>query len=205
MASALLEWFDTNGRRYPFRETSDPYRILVSEMLLRQTTSRQVSAVYHPFFDSYSTINTLAHADGSEVLKIIKPLGIHNRAEGLVMMARQVLYSHQGEVPGTMDGLMALRGVGRYVASCVLSFGYGRWYPMVDSNIQRVLSRAIHGGDRPPSPKWAWSEYEIIGRDHSSRTLHSAIIDLSHIHCRPKRPLCNGCPLALACAHDRTQ
>jgi len=199
--TALLEWFSFHGRRYPFRDTNDPYRILVCEVLLRKTSSRQVAGIYHELFTRFPDVASLAMAEPQDVLRIIKPLGLHRRAHDLVTLAGEVMEKHSGTIPSSVEELMRLKGVGRYVASCVFTFGYGKWKPMVDSNIERVLRRTLSlpgGGTRGSPPEELWIAYESFAAGVGGRELHSALIDLSHIHCRPE-PICKGCPIAPWC------
>jgi len=197
-SSAMIRWFSEHGKHYPFRETSDPYRILVCEILLRKTTSRQVSAIYSFFFERFPSVHELSAASPDEVLEVIRPLGLHGRASDLVQVARDIVEFFDGAVPTSLEDLMEMRGVGGYVAGCVLSFGYGSWMPMVDSNVERVLGRLVMGKDRI-KPSRVVEIYEQLGRPYASRELHSAIIDLSHAHCRPKNPDCRGCPVHCLC------
>lgn len=197
-SSAMIRWFSEHGKQYPFRETNDPYWILVCEILLRKTTSRQVSAIYSSFFERFPMVLELSGASPDEVLEFIRPLGLHGRAGDLVHVARDIVELFDGAVPSSLEDLMEMRGVGGYVADCVLSFGYGFWIPMVDSNVERVLGRLVMGKDKVKASRVA-GIYEQLGRPYASRELHSAIIDLSHAHCRPKNPDCRGCPVHCLC------
>jgi A/G-specific adenine glycosylase len=196
----LVEWFRQFGDKYPFRETNDAYRILVSEILLRKTTARQVSSVYSTFFKNYPNANELFKGDIGDIQRIIRPLGIRSRAQDLKKIA-ELIVSRGGSVPEDYEELDKIKGVGVYIAGCVMVFAYGKRYPLVDSNVERVLQRIFEG--KMVSSKNAkknilglYSEVSPIGYE---KQFHYAIIDLAHKFCRPKEPRCHSCPIFELC------
>jgi A/G-specific adenine glycosylase len=197
----LLRWFRTHGESYPFRFTSDPYKILISEVLLRQTTARQVSKVYNEFFAKYPTPAMLSRAGVRELSKILRPLGIRSRPRTVMRIGEVLVSKYSGEVPRTLDDLKTIEGVGDYTAACVLTFGYGLTTPMLDVNSIRVLSRIYGLGKGSRSQKESWSIYGEILATPGTQFLHYAIIDLAHSICKPKGPFCTACPCRLSCEY----
>jgi len=202
IASSLLHWYREEGRSYPFRKTTDPYRILVCEMLLRKTTAKQVANIYNDFFSKFPTVEHLSRASIEQVAEVIRPLGIVSRARDLLEAARTISLKYRGEVPEDDKALRALRGVGRYVANCVLALGYGKPSPMVDTNVNRVLSRILNlqRAGRDESEK-IWQAYSELAPKENLREFHYALIDFSHTICRAKNPKCHQCPLNNYCKY----
>jgi len=199
IAGRLLRWYAANGREFPFRETKDPYRILVCEILLRKTTAKQVASIYHRFFKRYPRIKSLADASPEEVAKILRPLGIRSRAFQLVDAAGVITSQFRGRVPSDLETLMELEGVGRYVASCVLTFGYRARMPMVDSNADRVLSRLVLAEAKKGFDPWKL--YDLLAPEGAERQFHYGMLDLAHYVCRPRNPRCSMCPINKFCRY----
>src|SRR5579872_2348663 len=142
----LLEWYARDGRRHlPWRHTHDPYKILVSEVMLQQTQVERVLPKYQEFLARFPTLARLAQAPVAEVIKAWAGLGYNSRAVRLWEIARQAVSDYGGELPGTLDGLMALKGIGRYTAGAVACFAFGLPVATVDTNIRRVLWRVFRG------------------------------------------------------------
>ncbi len=131
---------------------------------------------------------------------VIKSLGTRRRAGDLIACARHIVKEHQGEVPSDLDSLMKIKGVGRYVGSCVLAFAFGKSVPMVDSNVERVLCRirGIENPDRKEKQE-VWLFYERLAPRQNIRDFHCALIDLSHSTCRSRFPACPSCALSSFC------
>jgi len=203
LSEALLGWYAGEGRRFPFRETSDPYLVLVSEVMLRRTTARQVANIYPEFASRYPSVYALARANVEEVAGIVRPLGLRSRAQGLINTAFSIVEEHGGIVPTSLEELKRINGVGVYAAGCVMAFCFGHRLPLIDVNTDRVISRALLG--REPRGATASgnmdvrSEYMATLADHDQRDFQSALIDLSNAYCRPSRPRCEQCPLGKLC------
>lgn len=206
IATELLRWYRVHGKMYSFRKTTDPYRVLVSEILLRQTQAVQVDSVFDAFVTDYPTITHLASADPERLRELLRPLGMINRAEQLVTMARTVVSEHSGEIPRDLDALLALPGVGEYVAGCTLSLAFGVPTPAVDVNIERVISRLYslpqRGGGKPAS-RVREAYLRLVSRA-GNRSLHYAMIDLAHQVCKYPTPHCEVCPLGIGCEFVRS-
>lgn len=203
IARDLLEWFEKEGISYPFRATSDPYKILVCEMLLRKTTAKQVAKLYDSFFSKFPTVESLSKASVEEIVVVIKPLGILSRAYDLLQAARMIVWRYGGKVPYDGSLLISLKGVGRYIANCVLAFGYGKTVPLVDSNVNRVLSRILDlRTDRRGEPKRElWQAYSELTPNKNRREFHYALIDLAHKVCTARDPSCGRCPIHEHCKY----
>ncbi len=207
----VLDWFGRAGRELPWRATRDPYRVLVAEVLAQQTQAARAAEAWPRFLERFPDVAALAGATPAEVLRAWQGLGYNRRALALRATAEAVV--ERGGWPDTVEGLAALPGVGPYTARAVACFALGLQVAPVDTNVARVLARALLGSDPaelgpaarqrladqalPPPPTgaalpgspdpsgraWAWS---------------SALMDVGALHCRP-RPVCRGCPLELSC------
>src|SRR5438105_10887649 len=142
---ALLQWYAAERRDLPWRSTPDPYAILVSEIMLQQTQVDRVLPKYEQFLTTFPTLADLAQASTADVISVWVPLGYNRRAVNLQSIARQVLAEYDGHIPDTIDGLLQLKGVGRYTAGAIACFAYRKQVATVDTNIRRVLQRIFLG------------------------------------------------------------
>ena len=138
---AILDWYAANGRRLPFRQTRDPYAILVSEAMAQQTQAARAGASWQRFMDRYPTVGALASATPADVLRAWQGLGYNRRALHLWQAARRIVEVHGGEVPAELAALEALPGVGPYTARAVAAIAFGKPVGAVDTNVRRVLGR----------------------------------------------------------------
>jgi len=202
-ADLLLEWWKLNKRDFPWRRTNNPYVILVSEMLLRKTTAKQVNAIFEKFFTKFPNVKMLAEADEEEIEELIKPLGMeHKRAVLLKKLANELLKNHGGAIPASQDDLLKLPGVGRYSANAVLCFAYGKDAPLVDVNAIRVFQRVFSVKSQKRRIKDDTTFWEFVAETipkGKAREFNLAIIDFAHEVCRPKKPKCAICPLCVIC------
>jgi A/G-specific adenine glycosylase len=192
--SALIEWYRDDHRSYPWRETTDPYAILVSEVMSQQTQLDRVVEAWTDFLDRWPTAADLAAADRADVVAFWTDhsLGYNNRAKYLHEAAGQVLGEFDGEWPTDPEGLQELMGVGPYTANAVASFAFDNGDAVVDTNVERVLYRAF---DVPDDD----SEFERVANEllpeGDSRVWNNAIMELGGVACG-KTPSCDaaGCP-----------
>jgi A/G-specific adenine glycosylase len=202
----LLAWYAAHGRDLPWRHTRDPYAILVSEVMLQQTQVERVLPKYREFLARFPTLAALAAAPTSEVIRAWAPLGYNVRAVRLQQIARQAVTECGGALPETVDGLLALKGIGRYTAGAVSCFAFGAPVATVDTNIRRVLWRVFRGVE--PA---AWPQGQAAARDAlalaqwalpaaSAYDWQQALMDLGATVCVSRRPACERCPLATCCA-----
>jgi A/G-specific adenine glycosylase len=204
----LLAWFRKNGRDLPWRRTRDPYKILVSEVMLQQTQVERVRDYYRRFLREYPTVRDLAAAHPARVRESWEGLGYYARAKNLHAAARTVAERHGGHFPRRVEDVMTLPGVGRYTAGAVVSFAYGETAPVLDTNVRRVLSR-VFVRRRPASPAklerrlWALAEAAIpIGRVWE---FNQSLMDFGATVCTARNPKCGICPMRPTCAYyERT-
>ena len=202
--ATLGEWFERDGCDYPWRQTQDPYAILVSEIMLQQTQIATVlnRGFYTRFMQAFPDIPSLAAADDDRLLKIWEGLGYYRRARLLRDAARAIIRDHAGVFPQDFEAILALPGVGRYTAGAVASFAFGHAAPVVDGNVARVISRLMDAHapiDQRDMQKqlWAWAEAWL---DPAAPGRHnSAMMELGQTHCRKSAPSCHACPVAGFC------
>ncbi len=203
-ADALLTWFDQHRRDLPWRRTSDPYKIWLSEVMLQQTRVETVLPFYNRFLERFPTVAALAAAEVEEVLTLWSGLGYYRRARQLHATARQVAWA--GGFPSSVDGLLALPGIGAYTAAAVASIAFGVAAPVMDGNVERVLSRCLAlDGD----PKSGETRRQLLaaaaGLLDPARPGDSnqALMELGATLCSPRRPKCLLCPLLAGCRAAR--
>jgi A/G-specific adenine glycosylase len=199
----IITWWHKRGARtYPWRETSDPWRILVAEVLLIQTNAAKVVGVYREFVKRYPTPAHLAEADVSEVEELLRPLGLHKQRAKLLKQAAEVLYREYGcRVPETYEELRRLPGVGDYVASAVLLFAYGKPRPLVDVNVARVLCRLALGEEPPKERARSGVIAQLAADIEWSREVALALIDFAATICTARSPSCGICPARGSCSY----
>jgi A/G-specific adenine glycosylase len=205
LAADLVAWFRANGRDYPWRRTTDPYAVLVSEVMLQQT---QISTVldrgyYSHWLTRFPDFATLAAASEAEVLKAWEGLGYYRRARNLQRLAQTVAAEHGGVFPSDPAAIRALPGIGPYTAGAVASFAFGLAEPIVDGNVARVLSR-VHNDSTPvdstAGSKRLWERAAALVRASSDpRALNSALMELGQTVCKTGKPLCDSCPVRRHC------
>ena len=201
-ASILRSWYDEFGRFLPWRETSDPYRIWLSEVILQQTRISQGSDYYLRFIEEYPTVFDLAKAPEQQVLKSWQGLGYYSRARNLRKAAIQVVEQFNGKFPKTVQELLSLAGVGRYTAAAIASFAFRVPIPVIDGNVYRFISRYF-GIFTPIGNDSAYKEFEAVLMkliDHKRPDLfNQALMDFGSLVCKPIDPQCNDCPFHNTC------
>lgn len=203
----LLKWFETDGRDFPWRHTNDPYKVLLAEKLLQQTSVRKALIdLYLYLVKKYPNPSHLADADIQELTEMIHPLGLQYRARDLVLMAKDIKEKFGGHVPDSLSSLLSIYGVGDYSARAVLSFAYGQTMPVVDTNVARILYRVFAiQGKFPQNPARKRQLLELAGElvpPNKSKEFNWAMIDLGALICLPSKPLCHKCPLNKICAFN---
>jgi len=202
----LIAWYEESQRDFPWRRGNDPYRILVSEMMLVQTTAAAVIPYFERFLRRFPDVQTLASADEADVLKAWEGLGYYRRARHLQAAARTIVDRHAGQMPRELDAVRALPGVGRYVAGAILSFAFDLPAPIVEANSQRVLARLLAWrGDLKTSASQTrlWTAAERLVPPREASKFNQALMDLGALVCTPRSPGCLLCPLASLCAARR--
>lgn len=206
-ASKLLAWFRLNKREFPWRMTTDPFKVLITELLLRQTTASQVCRIYDTFFGLFPNPEAIVSASELEIVSVIHPLGLqHQRARALKEIAEVLLVNYGGGVPRTQEDLLNLPHVGLYIASAVRCFSFGEQVPVVDINVLRVISRFyrldIKGDIRKDKEVWVLAGASMPRG--KARDYNLAMLDLGALACKPRRPLCSACPVEPSCGCGKT-
>lgn len=201
---ALLKWFQTNAKSYPWRKTSDPWSILVSEIMLQQTTVASVLANrrFEKFLKQFPDIETIATAPEETILRAWEGLGYYNRVRNLQKTARAVLHDFEGRFPSDAETLQTLPGIGRYTAGAVSSFAFNHPAPIVDGNIARVISRLLNCQkevDSTAGQKIIWQTATELLDASKPRLFNSALMELGQTLCSPKSPGCLICPVRDYC------
>jgi A/G-specific adenine glycosylase len=197
----LLSWYGKEGRTLPWREDRDPYRIWLSEIMLQQTTVTAVIPYYERFLQRFPTIESLAAASLDDVISLWAGLGYYSRARNLHRASQQIV-SELGSFPETLEGLLALPGIGRSTAGAILSIAFDTPAPILDGNVRRVLVRLFAWHEDPRSSRaekqlWQWAE--ALTPDQRPHDYAQAIMDLGATVCVPRTPLCERCPLSELC------
>ena len=195
----LLGWFAEHGRDLPWRRTRDPYAILVAEMMLQQTGVERVLPKYAAWLERYPTLQSLAEAPTSEVIRLWSGLGYNSRAVRLQGIARQAVERYGGRVPHTMAELRTLKGIGPYTAGAIACFAHEQDVAFVDTNVRRVLSRVFLGTEGPPSERELIDLAEEVLPRGRSWDWHQALMDLGAAICTDGKPACLICPLQGCC------
>ncbi|NNE91298.1 MAG: A/G-specific adenine glycosylase [Verrucomicrobiales bacterium] len=203
--SAITGWFQSEGKDLPWRRTTDPYRILVSELMLQQTRVETVlkRGFYDRWLETFPDAQSLATAPEEAVLKAWEGLGYYNRARNLQKAARVIVEDRNGEFPDSLEGMLELPGVGRYTAGAVLSFAFGKRAPLVDGNVARLFSRIFLMQapiDSTAGKKRLWDLAEQMTPDRLVREYNSGLMEIGQRFCRPgSNPDCSNCPIAVHC------
>lgn len=202
--ATLLNWYEKNGRDLPWRQTRDPYHILVSEMMLHQTQVDRVIPKYHEFLNEYPSFAALAAASLEDVKQLWRPLGYNFRPGRLHTIAEIVVTEYNGKFPDTLDELLALPGIGRYTAGAILSFAFHKDAPIIDTNVRRVLRRFFEvPGDpmRVPAKKQLWRLAEVVIPPGKGYLLNQALLDFGATICTARNPSCCSCILRHECPY----
>jgi A/G-specific adenine glycosylase len=201
VGNKLLDWYKENARDLPFRQTKDPYKIWICEIVFQQTRINQGLNHYNNFIKRFPDVQTLAAAEEDEVLLYWKGLGYYSRAINIHKAARQIMTDYQGTFPLEYDEILKLKGVGKYTAAAVSSICFGGRMPAVDGNFYRVLSR-VFADDFDISNSRAFvyfSELANLVMPENVGDFNQAMMDLGSEICKPKNPLCGVCPLNKDC------
>lgn len=193
----MLRWFDANRRDLPWRRTSDPYRIWLSEIMLQQTRIAAVAGRYREFLRRFPNVHALARARMSKVLAAWSGLGYYRRARALHQAARLLVATRSGRLPRTAEELESLPGIGRYTAAAIASIAFGESKAVLDGNVERVLRRVLARGDRSTALLWQLAG-EMLSPTRPG-DFNQAMMELGSTLCLPKRPKCPECPVRHLC------
>lgn len=201
IGNKLLSWYKKNARDLPFRQTKDPYKIWICEIVFQQTRINQGLNHYNNFIRKFPDVQTLAEAEENEVLLYWKGLGYYSRAINVHKAAQQVMNDYDGVFPSEYEEILKLKGVGKYTAAAVTSICFDGKIPAVDGNFYRVLSRIFADDfDISNSRAFAYfSELATLILPENVGDFNQAMMDLGSEICKPKNPLCGECPLREDC------
>jgi A/G-specific adenine glycosylase len=202
----ILAWFDANARDLPWRAPdTTPWGVLVSEVMLQQTPVHRVHDVWIEWMDRWPLPSGLAAEAPGTVVRAWGKLGYPRRALRLHTAAEAIASRHDDVVPADVDTLLALPGVGAYTARAVAAFGFGARVPVVDTNVRRVVARAVHGmaDAGPPSTTRDLAQVEALLSDAAAARFSAALMELGAVVCTARRPRCADCPVAAQCAWMR--
>ncbi|ATP41854.1 A/G-specific adenine glycosylase [Solibacillus sp. R5-41] len=199
---SLVAWFKKEHRDLPWRHTTEPYKIWVSEVMLQQTRVDTVIPYYDRFMEKYPTAESLAYAQEEELLKMWEGLGYYSRARNLQAGVREVVEVYGGQVPNNRVDISKLKGVGPYTAGAILSIAYGKPEHAVDGNVMRVLSRVLNIDADIALPKtkkiFEVAVMELIDAENTS-AFNQGLMELGALICTPTSPKCLLCPVRDYC------
>lgn len=209
LAADLVMWYRASHRALPWRETTDPYAIWLSEIMLQQTQVATVLPYYARFLDRFPTIASLADAPMDDVLKQWEGLGYYARGRNLQKAARKIVSDHGGQFPRTFEEVHNLPGIGQSTAGAILTFACRVPHPILDGNVKRVLSRLI-GLDQPTTTPdsltalWSKSQALLPANPDTAYDFNQAVMELGATLCTPKKPDCPRCPWQAGCVAHLT-
>ena len=196
----LLKWYDKWGRDLPWRRTMDPYKILVSEVMLQQTQVERVIPKYHEFLGKYPTLKDLAASKPDDVREAWYPLGYNVRPYRLHSIARETVVRYGGTLPQKDEQLQSMKGIGRYTAGAVRTFAFNEDAPILDTNVMRVLYRVFLGKGDPKKQKSAlWAMAEALIPKGKGYDFNQALMDFGAVVCKARTPSCQSCPMRTFC------
>ena len=197
---SVLSWYDKNKRDLPWRKFKDPYKIWLSEVMLQQTQVKTVIPYYERWLNEFGSIQNVANAELDSLLKLWEGLGYYSRCRNFHRASRIITKKYDGKIPETYDEFIALPGVGKYIASAVLSIAYDIKIPAIDVNLKRVYARILKIKQ--------YTKYNLVRIEKLGHELvqcgrpgdfNQAIMDIGSKLCRPFNPLCNVCPIRIYC------
>ncbi|HLT41601.1 MAG TPA: A/G-specific adenine glycosylase [Sphingobacteriaceae bacterium] len=198
----IINWYCTHRRDLPWRETVDPYKIWLSEVILQQTRVAQGMDYYYTFSENFPTVQALALAEEDEVLRLWQGLGYYSRARNLHKAAKIVVNQFNGVFPSSYSSLLTLPGIGEYTAAAVASFSANEVHAVLDGNVFRVLAR-VFGLNEPINSSEGKKVFSKLANElidpSSPATYNQAIMEFGALQCKPKNPDCAVCPISSSC------
>jgi A/G-specific adenine glycosylase len=198
----LLGWYDQHGRDLPWRRTSDPYHILVSEIMLQQTQVDRVLPKYAEWLERYPSLDALAVAPEADVVRAWYPLGYNIRPRRLQAIARESVASHGSQLPDDEETLLSFKGIGAYTAGALMSFAFGKRAAILDTNVARVMFRVFVKRGDPKShamKKHLWDLSRAVLPHARVFDFNQALMDLGATVCSARAPRCGICPMSRGC------
>jgi len=198
---SLINWLEENGREYPWRCCTDPYEILLSEVLLQQTNADRVVDVYNQLIRGFPDPDALALSDINKLTSIMKPIGLKYRAARLKKLCEIIVEKYRGDIPSEEGELLSLPGIGHYITNAILCFAFSCRVPLVDVNVLRMYGRvfslkSVKRRAREDPSVWQFAA-DMLPNDF--KRYNWAVIDFCAKICVKRSPLCNACPVTWAC------
>lgn len=201
--SILLTWYYENKRDFPWRYTFEPYKVLVSEILLQQTNAEKVVESYLKIIEVYKDINSLANSDVNFLKQVFKDIGLFYRANRLKGIAEEITNYHKGAIPDKWEDLIRIKGIGCYICSAILCFGFNQPYAILDTNVIRVFERLLEVKSekkRPRDDTKLWKFAQILVPENGYIDYNYAILDFGASVCTPYNPKCSICAFKFMCS-----
>lgn len=198
----IIDWYHDNRRSLPWRETKDPYRIWLSEIILQQTRVNQGLPYYLKFVDAFPSVEALANASENTVMRLWQGLGYYSRARNLHRCAKVVAERYDGRFPSTFEELLHLPGIGSYTAAAIASIAFNRRVAVVDGNVYRVLARLFGVTTDITSAegkKYFWELANELISEGDPGDHNQAVMEFGATHCTPLAPKCDTCPFVQKC------
>lgn len=202
MQQKLIDWYEANKRDLPWRKSTNPYIIWLSEIILQQTRVLQGLPYFYKFTQTYKTVTEFANANLDDILKIWQGLGYYSRARNMHKTAQIIRDEHQGKFPKTYQELLKLKGIGPYTAAAISSFAFNEKQAVVDGNVNRVIAR-FAGIYTPINSTAGKKEFDLLAQKlltkNNPATHNQAMMELGALVCKPQNPDCHICPIQNAC------
>ena len=195
----LLDWFYSNKRILPWRNTKDPYMIWLSEVMLQQTQVNVVIPYYNQWIKHFPTIESVAETNLDNLLKLWEGLGYYSRCRNFYNAAKYVVKHYNGIIPDQYDLFILLPGVGEYIASAVMSIAFNQKYPAIDGNLKRVLARYLGFKNISKRNLLRIKKELVIMIDSNPGDVNQALMDIGSLICKPSTAICSLCPLNISC------
>ena len=203
MRESILDWWEKGKRRYPWRNTKYPYRILIAEVLLHRTQANQVVPVYKSFIKRFPNIEVLEKSDESDILNILYPIGLHWRSKLLHAMAKEIIVKYNGIIPEDFETLTSLPGISHYIASALRCFAFGYPDVLLDTNTVRVTGRIL--GLKINDSSRRSKQFRLVSEKfidtQQPREFNWALIDFAALICKSRIPVHEKCPIKYQCAY----
>jgi A/G-specific adenine glycosylase len=197
----MLKWASKNLRKFPWRKNNPSrYQIFIAEILLKRTTGKAVSSVYEKFLKEFPNIKKLSESDEKSLREILSPIGYSKRAEEIKRATKFIIENFNSKIPKEQNKLLEIPFIGNYTSNAILSLSCDKPYPMVDSNVNRILYRVFFGKNSTTNINREVMQlaYKILPSEQH-RIFNLAMIDLGGTICLPRNPKCNICPLQMIC------
>lgn len=201
----VLDWGKNNIRDFKWRNSSDPYEVLIAEMMLQRTKAEQIEDVYVKFLEKFPDVKTLANADVRKIENAISSIGLKYRGRRMKTVAKKIVELYEGTVPDTEKELLELPGIGRYVASAVLCMAFKKDVPVFDSNVARIVGRvfSIETTAESHKKKEFWELMQTFLPKGKAREFNLALIDIGSLICTPRNPKQDVCPVRKICDYNK--